>query len=136
MGSIRVGPGLVSSKSIVSCQLKHRGAVRATGNAIIIRIRASQAQEFERLFEAEELPIWDEFSAEGKFLKARLARIQFGSEERDDVALYLIYAEVPSMAEHSAHDSDPRFMSFLQKARRLQPEPPSVFGGDIIFQRG
>ena len=104
-------------------------------NAIIIRIRASQAQEFERLFEAEELPIWDEFSAEGKFLKARLARVQFGSEERDDVALYLIYAEVPSMAEHSAHDSDPRFMGFLQKARRLQPEPPSVFGGDIIFQR-
>lgn len=105
-------------------------------NAIIIRIRASEAQEFERLFEAEELPIWDEYSVEGKFLKARLARIRFGSEERDDVALYLIYVEVPSMAEHSAHDRDPRFMSFLQKARRLQPEPPSVFGGDIIFQRG
>jgi hypothetical protein len=108
----------------------------AQANAIIIRIRATEAREFERLFEAEELPIWDEFSAEGKFLKARLARIQFGSEERDDVALYLIYAEVPGMAEHSAHDSDPRFTSFLQKARKLQPEPPSVFGGDIIFQRG
>ena len=106
-------------------------------NAIIIRIRASEAEAFERLFEAEELPIWDEFSAAGKFLKARLARVQFGSEERhDDVVLYLIYAEVPSMAEHSAHDRDPRFTSFLQKARKLQPEPPSVFGGDIIFERG
>jgi hypothetical protein len=105
-------------------------------NAIIIRIRASEAQSFERLFEAEELPIWDEFTADRKFLQARLTRIQYGSEERDDVALYLIYVEVPSMAEHSAHDSDPRFEAFLQKAREFQPEPPSVFGGDIILQRG
>jgi hypothetical protein len=105
-------------------------------NAIIVRIRASEAQEFERLFEAEELPVWDEFSAQGKFLAARLARVEYGTEERDDVALYLIYAEVPSMAEHSAHDRDRRFSAFLQKARQLQPEPPSVFGGDIIFQRG
>jgi hypothetical protein len=105
-------------------------------NAIIVRIRASEAQEFERLFEAEELPIWDEFSATGQFLKARLARVEYGTEERDDVALYLIYAEVPSMKEHSAHDRDPRFNAFLQKARQLQPEPPSVFGGDILFSRG
>ncbi len=108
----------------------------AQANAIIIRIRANQAQEFEQLFEAEELPIWDEFSGAGKFLKARLARVQFGTEDRQDVALYLIYAEVPGMAAHSAHDRDPRFEAFLQKARQLQPEPPSVFGGNIIFQRG
>jgi hypothetical protein len=108
----------------------------AQANAIIIRIRSSEAQDFERLFEAEELPIWEEFSAAGKFLKARLARVEFGTETRDDVVLYLIYAEVPSMAEHSEHDSDPRFEAFLEKARRFQPESPSVFGGSIIFQRG
>jgi hypothetical protein len=108
----------------------------AQANAIIIRIRANEAQDFERLFEAEELPLWDEFSAAGKFLQARLARVRFGTEQDEDVALYLIYAEVPSMAEHSEHDRDPRFEAFLQKARRLQPEPPSVFGGEIIFQRG
>jgi hypothetical protein len=108
----------------------------AQANAIIVRIRSSEAQQFEELFEAEELPIWDEFTAAGQFLKARLARVQYGSEEREDVALYLIYAEVPSMAEHSAHDRDRRFTAFLEKARRLQPEPPSVFGGDILFERG
>jgi hypothetical protein len=108
----------------------------AQANAIIIRIRASEAEEFERLFEAEELPIWDEFSAAGKFLKARLARVEYGSEERDDVVLYLIYAEAADMAAHSEHDNDPRFATFLAKAQELQPEPPSVFGGDIIFQRG
>ncbi|MGH2557140.1 MAG: hypothetical protein ACRDHO_15720 [Actinomycetota bacterium] len=108
----------------------------AQANAIVIRIRKEEAAAFEQLFEAEELPIWDEFSSEGKFLKARLARVEYGTEEREDVALYLIYAEVPSMTEHSQHDQDPRFGAFLEKARQLQPEAPSVFGGDIIFERG
>jgi hypothetical protein len=40
------------------------------------------------------------------------------------------------MAEHSEHDRDPRFEAFLGRARELQPERPSVFGGDIIFERG
>lgn len=108
----------------------------AQANAIIIRIRKEQAAEFERLFEAEELPLWDEYSAQGKFLKARLARVEYGTEERDDVALYLIYAEVPSMTEYSEHDDGPRFNEFLGKARQFQPESPSVFGGAIIFERG
>ncbi|MGH2642247.1 MAG: hypothetical protein ACRDGO_11170 [Actinomycetota bacterium] len=108
----------------------------AQANAIIVRIRADSAEEFERMFEAEELPIWEEFISDGTFLKARLARVEYGSEEREDVALYLIYAEVPGMAEHSAHDRDPRFNAFLRKARELQPESPSVFGGDVILGRG
>ena len=108
----------------------------AQANAIIVRIRADAAEAFERLFEEEELPIWDEFVSSGASLKARLARVEYGSEERDDVALYLIYAEVPGMAEHSAHDRDPRFGAFLEKARELQPESPSVFGGNVIFERG
>ncbi|MEA2460300.1 MAG: hypothetical protein QOH90_477, partial [Actinomycetota bacterium] len=38
----------------------------AQANAIILRIRASEAEEFERLFEAEEIPLWDEYTAAGK----------------------------------------------------------------------
>jgi hypothetical protein len=108
----------------------------AQANAIIVRIRKHEAADFERLFEAEELPIWDEFSAQGKFLKARLARVEYGTEQRDDIALYLIYAELPSMAEHSEHDSDPRFAAFLEKAQHFQPESPLVFGGDVLHERG
>jgi hypothetical protein len=107
----------------------------AQANAIIVRIRKEQQEEFERLFEAEELPIWDEFVSAGKFLAARLARVEYGTEERDDVVLYLIYAEVPGMAEHGQHDRDPRFTSYLEKAQTFQPEPPSVFGGNVIFAR-
>jgi hypothetical protein len=107
----------------------------AQANAIIIRIRREQAEEFESLFEAEELPLWDEYSEAGQFSKAVLARVEYGTEQKEDVALYLLYVQVPSMAEHSAHDRDPRFNAFLEKARRLQPEPPLVFGGDIWHER-
>jgi hypothetical protein len=107
----------------------------AQANAIIIRIRRDQADEFESLFETEELPLWDEYTEAGKFSKAVLARVEYGTEEKEDVALYLLYVQVPSMAEHSAHDRDPRFNAFLEKARRLQPEPPLVFGGDIWHER-
>ena len=105
-------------------------------NAIILRIRNEDRDEFERLFEAEEIPLWDEFVSEGKFIAARLAKVEFGTEERDDVTLYLLYVEVPGMAEHHAHDSDPRFNAFLKKAQAFQPERPSVFGGDVVFARG
>ncbi len=105
-------------------------------NAIVLRIRPEQADEFERLFHAEEVPLWDEFIEQGKFLIARLARVDYGSEERTDAVLYLLYVEVPGMAEHSAHDRDPRFTAFLAKAREFQPEPPSVYGGDVIVGRG
>jgi hypothetical protein len=107
----------------------------AQANAIILRVRAEEAQEFEALFEEEEIPLWDEYTAAGKFLKARLAKIEYGTEERDDVVLYLLYVEVPSMAEHSEHDRDPRFNAFLKKAQRFQPESPSVFGGNVMFER-
>lgn len=104
-------------------------------NGIILRIRPDATEEFERLFEEEEIPLWDEFSAEGRFLIARLARVAYGTEERDDAALYLLYVEVPSMTEHSQHDSDPRFQAYLEKVRPLWAEPPSVFGGDTLFER-
>jgi hypothetical protein len=105
-------------------------------NAIVIRIRKEQSAEFERLFEAEELPIWDDFEARGLLLGASLTRVAFGSEESEDYRCYVIIAEFPSMAGHSAHDDDPRFNAFLKKARKLQPVGPSVWGGETLWSRG
>jgi hypothetical protein len=105
-------------------------------NAIVIRIRKEQAAEFERLFEAEELPIWDDFAARGVLLGGSLTRVAFGSEESEDYRCYVIIAEFPSMAGHSAHDDDPRFNAFLKKARKLQPAGPSVWGGETLWSRG
>ena len=105
-------------------------------NVIVIHIRRDQAEEYERLFEAEELPRWREHHAAGKFLHGRFYRSQFGSDEREDVVKYVIVVEVPGMAEHSAHDNDPGFKEFNRRADELQPEPPLVFGGDLVHSVG
>jgi hypothetical protein len=109
----------------------------AQANGIVLRIRTDKTEEFERLFEAEELPLWDEFCEQRKFLIARLARVEYGTEEaeRDDVAVYLLYVEVPGMTEHTEHDQDPRFKAYLERVLPLHAEPPLVFGGDILFER-
>ncbi|MDQ3881419.1 MAG: hypothetical protein M3295_10160 [Chloroflexota bacterium] len=103
-------------------------------NAIIVRVRSDDAQEFERLFAAEELPIWNDMHAAGRLLSASMTRVGYGSEEEEGVQDYLIVAEFPGMAEHTAHDNDPRFTSFLAKARRFQPRSPWVWGGEILFR--
>jgi hypothetical protein len=36
---------------------------------------------------------------------------------------------------HTAHDHDPRFASFLEKAQKMQPKEPLVWFGDPIFER-
>lgn len=107
-------------------------------NAIIIRIRRESAAEFERLFEEEELPIWKDFHSRGKLLAASLTRVEYGVEEEDakkgDYVAYILYAVMKDMRAHTEHDDDERFNAFLKKARRLQPQGPSVWGGRTIFR--
>jgi hypothetical protein len=107
-------------------------------NAIILRIRREQAKEFEQLFEAEELPIWKEFHAKGKLRAASLTRVEYGVEEDDakkgGYVAYILYAVMSDMRAHTEHDEDERFKAFLEKARRMQPEGPSVWGGRTIYR--
>jgi hypothetical protein len=101
-------------------------------DVIVIRIRAEQAAEYERLFAERELPLWHEFKERGAFLSARIARAEFGTDQRDDVVSYAIVVEVPSHAEHSQHDADPGFQEFNRLADQLQPEDPLVYGGRVL----
>ncbi|MFY9614857.1 MAG: hypothetical protein WAT58_05605 [Candidatus Dormiibacterota bacterium] len=105
-------------------------------NVIVIHITADEAEEYERMFEEEELPRWRQYHADGKFLNARFYRSQFGTDERSDVVKYVIVVEVPGMAEHSAHDSDPEFQDFDRRVDRLQPEQPLVYGGEVVHSVG
>jgi hypothetical protein len=105
-------------------------------NAIVIHVRSDQAKDYERLFAERELPRWRDYQAQGKFLSARFFRSQFGSDERQDVVKYVIVVEVPSMAEHAQHDEDPEFQEFDRMADRFQPEPPLVFGGELVHSVG
>ncbi len=105
-------------------------------NVIVLHVRAEHTDEYERLFVEHELPRWRDYQARGKFLNARFFRSQFGTDERRQVAKYVIVVEVPGMAEHSEHDADPEFQKFDQLADRFQPEHPLVFGGDLIHSVG
>jgi len=118
-----------------------KGTARARSsqtNAIIIRIRKERAREFERLFEKEELPIWKDFHARGKLRAASLTRVEYGVEENDARArkyvAYILYAVMKDVRAHTEHDEDERFNAFLKKARRWQPEGPSVWGGRTVFR--
>ncbi len=103
--------------------------------AIVLRISADRATQFEAMFEAEEIPIWEDFTREGRFLEARLVRAVGGSEARSGIHDYLLHMVAADHEAHEEHDRDPRFRAFLAKAERLQPEPPLVWFGDSLFER-
>ncbi len=104
-------------------------------NAIVIHVRSDEAEAFEALFAAEELPIWDEFHAGGTLISASLTRVQYGSEETEGVQDYVILAVFRGMAGHTSHDQDARFNAFLPKAKRMQSSGPYVWGGETIQAR-
>ncbi len=103
--------------------------------AIILRIATEHTTEFEALFAAEEIPIWDDFTRRGLFLEASLVRVVGGDETRDGVQDYILHLVVADQEAHEAHDRDPRFTAFLAKARLLQPERPLVWFGQALFER-
>ena len=105
-------------------------------NVIVLHVRAEQADEFQREWEADELPRWRRFHEEGKFLDARIYRSAYGTDERPEVVKFVIVAEVPSMEEHGAHDDDPGFQAWNRRADAYQPEEPLVYGGDLIHSVG
>ena len=102
--------------------------------SIILRFRREEAPQFEAMFRAEVYPLWQEFKSEGKFISASLTPVQAGSEARADIIDYILHLELPSMAEHDAFDTDPRFLAFLKKAQPMQPEAPKVWFGDTLLQ--
>jgi hypothetical protein len=104
-------------------------------NAIVIHVRSEEADAFEQLFAAEELPIWDEFHANGTLIAASLTRVEYGSEEKEGVQDYVILAVFHGMAGHTSHDRDARFNAFLPKAKRMQSSGPYVWGGRTIHAR-
>src|SRR2546426_11251165 len=64
---------------------------RPETTAIVLRIAADHAKDFEAMFEAEEIPIWDDFTRRGRFLQARLVRASGGSEQRGGIQDYLLH---------------------------------------------
>ena len=103
--------------------------------AIVLRIAIEHSTEFEAMFEAEEIPIWDDFARRGRFPEASLVRAVGGSETRSGVQDYILHVVAADHEAHEEHDRDSRFRAFLAKAQKLQPEEPLVWFGETIFER-
>ncbi len=104
--------------------------------AIILRFREDRAEEFEELFRAEVLPLWEEFLAAGRFIRASLTPVEGGIKGPEGQRHYILHVEVPGMREHEQFDQHPRFLEFLPRARALQPQEPLVWFGTTLFKVG
>lgn len=102
---------------------------------LVIRIDKDRTADYERLFEADELPRWRDYHRRGLFKSARIFKSAFGSHESDEVANYVITVEAADGAHHE-HDNDPGFQSFNRRADAFQPAEPFVFGGEPLFSVG
>jgi hypothetical protein len=87
-------------------------------NAIILRIKADRAKEFEQLFKKHQYPNWVKHHAKGGMLAASLTRVEYGIEEED------------------AKRGDPDFKEWDEMAEQFQVEGPSVWGGRTILEIG
>jgi len=102
--------------------------------AIILKFDEKRADEFERMFESQVLPLWRKFKADGKFIAASLTPVEGGDVVQKGVRKYILHVEVPGMAEHEEFDSNSLFKQFLGKTQAIQPEEPDVMFGETLFQ--
>ena len=102
--------------------------------AIILRIAADRSAEFEAMFGAHEIPIWDDYTARGLFTDCSLTRVTGGGQTPEGIQDYILHI-LATEEGHTAHDHDPRFNAFLKKAKDLQPSEPLVWFGDPVFER-
>jgi hypothetical protein len=91
-------------------------------NAIILRIKADRAEEFERLFKKHQYPNWIKHHEKGGMLAASLTRVEYGVEEEDAkkgrYVNYIVFAKLTGQRAHDAHDSDPAFKAWDERAEQ------------------
>ena len=87
--------------------------------AIILKFRESEAGRFEEMFEAEVLPLWNQFLAQGKFIEASLSPVEGGDEEREGIRRYILHVEAPGMAEQ---EELTRIQSSCRRLARCSPK--------------
>lgn len=102
---------------------------------IVLHIAADRAKEFEKLFEHDELKRWDDYTARGRFVEARLIRCRYSALEPKGVQDYVLQVVAADEQAHHEHDEDPSFKAYDQRAEEFQPEGPTVTFGDLIFER-
>src|SRR5919106_1455222 len=103
---------------------------------IVLNVGEDQAKEFERGFQEQELPIWEDLRARGLLLMATLTRLDISTKKVDGAVQYLVAVIFATDEGHHVHDSDPRFEAWNRRADTYQIAEPFVFGGDTIVHAG
>jgi len=103
---------------------------------IVLNVGADQADEFEKGFQEEEAPIWNDLHARGLLVMATLTKLDITTVGVDGAVQYLVVAIFASDEGHHAHDDDPRFEAWNKRADTFQIAKPFVFGGDTIVNAG
>src|SRR2546426_7313827 len=108
--------------------------VAAETTAIVLRVAADHATDFEAMFDAEEIPIWDDFTRRGRFLEARLVRAIGGGEQRGGIQDYLLHVVAADHEAHQGHDPGPPFPAVLAQAGRVPTDPPLGWVRGPVFR--
>jgi hypothetical protein len=102
---------------------------------IVLHIAADRAKEFEAVFEREELPRWDDYTARRRFLEARLIRCKYSALQSDGIQDYVLHIVMADEQAHHEHDADAGFADYDKRADPFQPEEPTVTFGELVFER-
>src|SRR2546428_10165596 len=103
--------------------------VAAETTAIVLRVAADHATDFEAMFDAEEIPICDDFTRRGRFLEARLVRAIGGGGQRGGIQGYLLHVVAAGHEAPEGHDRRPPVPAVLPQAGPVPNEPPSLWFG-------
>src|SRR2546425_6472432 len=100
--------------------------VAAETTAIVLRVAADHATDFEAMFDAEEIPIWDDFTRRGRFLEARLGRAIGGRPEGGRLPGYPLHRLAADHEGPPGPPPRPRVRAVLAQAGRVPAGPPLV----------
>jgi hypothetical protein len=103
---------------------------------IVLNVDSAQAEDFEKGFKAEELPIWQDLNGRSLLVMATLTRLDISTKEVDGAVQYLVVAIFATDEGHHVHDNDPRFEAWNARADAFQVAQPYVFGGETIVNVG
>lgn len=103
---------------------------------IVLNVGRDQAEEFERGFREHESPTWADLHSRGLLTMATLSRLDITTKRVDGAVQYLVVAIFSTDEGHHAHDDDPRFKAWNERADAYQIAEPFVFGGETIVSEG
>jgi hypothetical protein len=102
---------------------------------IVLHIAKDKAEDFEKLFERDELKRWDDYTKRGRFVEARLIRCRYSALASDGIQDYVLQVVTADEHAHHEHDDDAGFKAYDAKAEAFQPEGPTVTFGELVFER-